>query len=111
MPVIAKKQKLGSILRCLHDGPEIRQNVQQGVSSYYYKDYGVRTQVPRINLSLGQLIIPANLTVDVDVDQMVVTFSTFQYLNGLSLKGSFGIDMETNHMQMMIGDKFVCPLE
>ena len=85
--------------------------MQQGVLSYYYKDYRIRTPVPRYDLSLNQLIIPVNLTVDVDGDQMVITFPTFHFLNGLSLKGSFGINMETNHMQMMMGEKFVCPLE
>ena len=76
MEVVAKK-KLGSILRWLHDGPEIRQMVHEGVSSYYYKDYSLRAQLPRFNLNFHQLIIPTNLEVDVDGDQMVVTFPNF----------------------------------
>ena len=95
----------------MFDRPDICQAFNRGGSSYYYKDYAVRNADPCDHMDIKDLTIPNVFESEVDNDQFVLAFPTRHLLNEEEFEASFNIDVENNSLKMMVGEKFIIPME
>ena len=62
-------------------------------------------------MAIKDLMIPDAFESVVDNDQFVLEFPTKHLLNEEEFKASFGIDLEKKSLKMMVGEKFIIPME
>ena len=62
-------------------------------------------------MEIKDLTVPDVFDAQLDGDQFVLEFPTRCLLNEVEFEASFGIVVENNTLKMMVGEKFIMPME
>ena len=105
------KEKLGQLFTRLFDHPDFKQHQAGKVCTYKYQGYSINNKQPRnIIDDISQFQLPGNMACWQDHEFFIVHATTFYMVDGKDFDIVFGVNTETNFVNVSVGDKFLKPL-